>query len=127
MPTLWSVQFKGCNFVAVLVPERLALPSSLSRRSRRDPEPKLQPLSKVHFELVLAHMVPPSRAAQAAQQRRRARRNGGQGGGGGLSLISQTDVQALAHAIASGLAHVGALRGSAASGHPIESSEEEEA
>lgn len=68
---------------------------------RGAPQPQLEPLSKHHFELVLAHMVPPSRAAQAVQSRRRARRGGN---GGPVGMIMEQDVDALAAAISAALA-----------------------
>ena len=69
-------------------------------------EPQLEPLSKHHFEQVLAHMVPPSRAAQAVQRRRMGpNRPGGGGGnsGGGVGMIPGGDLEALAMAITAGL------------------------
>ncbi len=70
-------------------------------KERGEKQPVLEPLSKHHFEQVLAHIVPPSRAAQAAQASLR-RRNGG--GSNGLGMISGGDMDALAAAIAQGLA-----------------------
>ncbi|KAG7672074.1 putative Outer mitochondrial transmembrane helix translocase [Nannochloris sp. 'desiccata'] len=69
-------------------------------REQGEKQPVLEPLSKHHFEQVLAHIVPPSRAAQAAQASVR-RRNGG--GSNGLGMISGGDMDALAAAIAQGL------------------------
>jgi hypothetical protein len=68
---------------------------------RGTPQPQLEPLSKHHFEQVLAHMVPPSRAAQAVQSRRRGRRGIN---GGPVGLIAEQDVNALAAAISAALA-----------------------
>ena len=75
-----------------------------------DATPELQPLSKLHFEQVLAHMEPPSRAAQAVRtQRRRYQRNSNgvateNGRGSDVSsLLSEADLLQLATAIASGL------------------------
>jgi hypothetical protein len=110
------------------VADDAAPPPSCCRR--QGPEPQLEPLSKVHFEAVLDHMVPPSRAAQEAQRRRRARQrgggraNGGGGGGGGSGmLIPQADVQALAQVIASSLSR--GFRGPFAAEHPLDSEGEE--
>lgn len=67
---------------------------------RGEKQPVLEPLSKHHFEQVLEHIVPPSRAAQAAQASVR-RRHGGSSNG--LGMISGGDMDALAAAIAQGL------------------------
>lgn len=94
---------------AIPVHEYIAAADRWSRDSG-DPEPKLEPLSKHHFEQVLAHIVPPSRAAQAAQRQRSRRGPGGGGGGGshggnseGLGMLSGHDMDALTTAIAAGL------------------------
>lgn len=77
------------------------------KRDSGDPEPVLEPLSKHHFEQVLAHIVPPSRAAQAAQRQRTRRAPGGGGinssSGQGLGMLSGHDMDALTTAIAGGL------------------------
>lgn len=67
---------------------------------RGEKQPVLEPLSKHHFEQVLEHIVPPSRAAQAAQASVRRRQGGGSNG---LGMISGGDMDALAAAIAQGL------------------------
>ena len=65
--------------------------------------PTLEPLSKHHFEQVLAHIVPPSRAAQAAQRQRTRRGGGGAGSSPGLGMFSAHDVDAMGAAIATAL------------------------
>lgn len=71
-------------------------------RGQQGPEPEIEPLSKVHFEQVLAHMVPPSRAAQetAAALRQRQRQRSGQAPPvGSAGMLSPQLAQALAIAL----------------------------
>lgn len=83
-----------------------------------------EPLCKMHFEQVLAHMEPPSRAAQAlrAQRRRFSRNANGVGVPGGdiSSLLSDSDFLQLAAAIASGL-----QRNNEAEAYPLDESDDD--
>jgi SpoVK/Ycf46/Vps4 family AAA+-type ATPase len=104
---------------AIPVHEYIAALERWEKDQENCAQPKLEALSKHHFEQVLAHMVPPSRAAQVVQ----ARRRGGAGRfGSGIGMIAEHDIDALAAAITSGLQR--GLR-SPFTGHPINEEEED--